>query len=565
MGGAGGAPPFDAGPDGPVSGYIVSALPGPDATKVDTHAAVSLTLDRAAALSDASGVVIESTSGVSVSATASVAGNTLTLKPDVPLDMNATYRVRVRSPLGASSAMWTFTTADGALRAVEDLFYAGEDPNETSRVIAAGAAIRTTTAMVAYRTVSKVAVRRSLHGSVPGTGPDVDAGAGGLAPLSWQPADAVADAESDHLPATDTTAGVSVGVDGAGNAVVVWNAPAAAAAAYSVFASRYSASTGRWSPAERLEHDTDSCPAADGTACGVSLPQLTVGLDGTALVAWERWTKVADVPHSAVWAAAFSGGAWTPATALSGIDGREPAVTENGVGQGAIVWTEPVSGYFTVQLRRFTAPKTSWDIAHPLVLVAKTHSHKPYVGLNDRGTLLASWTEWPGTGTPQPGDGATRVYWETPMKTAAPGVGPAGQVNVSFRTALGSEDGVIGAWGAQNPHSVNVVSRSLDANEVWPAGMAIDTNNQYVADARPTVDAQGRGLVGWLISPGPDKPDPGAYVVRYDPAATSPSGTSVRLTRTETESLDLAMDPSGRGLVTWILPHSGALEAVLFD
>ena len=81
-GGAGGRAPFDAGSqpdDGPVSGHVVSASPGADATKVDTHAVVSLTLDRAAAPTDVEGVAIESTSGVSVSVTASVAGNTLTL------------------------------------------------------------------------------------------------------------------------------------------------------------------------------------------------------------------------------------------------------------------------------------------------------------------------------------------------------------------------------------------------------------------------------------------------------------------------------------------------------
>jgi hypothetical protein len=553
---SGGAPPGDP-------GTVTVVMPGANATKVDTRASVKLILDRAAAASDAAAVSITSPGGVAVRATVTVTGSTLVLMPDAPLDMQTTYRVKVAKPLSATPAEWTFTTADGALRDAEELYYHGEDPNEFSRVIAADAAFRGNTALAVYRTVNKVLARRSLgDGVVAERSAPTDADASAHSAPAWQPEETVANAESDHVVATDTTALLRVGMSDAGDAIVVWNAPVDGTGPYSIYASRYSVASKAWSAKpDRLELDTDACAAADGVACGAALPRLSVASNGDALVTWERRAKAA---ASTAWAAALVNGKWSTARVVSGTDGSTPWAAMNGKGQGAVVWTAHGAGTVaTTRLRHFTASTGAWDAERTLSVTAGTASQNPFVVMNDAGTLLAGWSEWPAIAMPVPGQGATRVFWSNATHAGAPGVGPAGNVNDGFEAALSQTNAVLGAWGAPNPNSVSGVAFALTTSDVWPSGVTVSKTVDYVAETVARVDAAGRGLVSWQAGMG--KTAPGLYLVRYDGKAPAQWATPSRLTQIETVGPYIGMDESGRAVVTWIPPSNGAMVAAFFD
>ncbi|HEX4336773.1 MAG TPA: Ig-like domain-containing protein [Polyangiaceae bacterium] len=544
----------EGGVGGTVSGHVLRVTPEPDATKVDTRATVELVLDRTALMSDAAGVELLA-GGTPTPTTAELDGSTLMLVPDDALRMNTTYTVRVTSPLAASPATWTFTTADGAYRGAEDLFYAGKDPSETSRVIVADVAAHGSVVAAAYRTVGKVLVRRSRGAGGRQQPAMSDAG---TPALSWQPEEAVADGESDHRVAGETSQEVCVGIDGTGALVVAWDAPAGSAGAYSIYAARSAGGSTAWSAATRLETDTDACTAADAPGCTASEPRLAVSSNGNAVVAWERHQGTA----STVWAALLSGGKWSTATALSGATASEPSVTMNASGDAAVAWIETTSGYDVTKLRRYTAAKQTWDTARSLVFGNQTNARLPSVALNDAATLLVSWTAWPPGAPRVPGQGATRIYWEKPGATGGPSAGPVGAVNDGYQGVLGAKNDVLAAWGAPNPNSVNAAVHALPASgaDVWPVGVTISKVEDYVALAVPRIDAQGRGLVAWRV--GTDKTDPGIYSARYDGKQWSPA---VPVVPGDVVGPLVALDDDGSGVIAWIPPADGALQAELFQ
>jgi len=553
--GAGGVP--DASVPGALPAHVISASPGPGATNVDTHAVLALMLDRTAAASDR-GAVELLVGGVAVAVTPSVSGNTLTLSPDAPLAMSTTYTVRVNGVLGMSE--WSITTADGVFRTTEELFYGGPNASEFSRAVVADTAIRDGLAVVAYRTVQKVLLRRTVGGVDRRGLPDSDAAAPAV---SWQAEEPVADAATDTLVAGETTAEVGVGIDGAGGLVVAWNAPiSGTTGAYTIFTSTWSSKTKAWSAAERRETDTDSCAPAD-TTCTVSEPRLAVSSGGAALLTWERWTKPGTAAAtSTVWATALVAGKWLPATVISGASARQPSVAVDGPGDGAVVWVEQSGGFDVPRVRRFTAAKQTWDTARTLASTAQTNARVPSVSMNDAATLLASWAAWPPGADVGTGQGMTRVYWEAPTVTGMPGSGPASAVNDIFRASLGAKNDVLGAWGAPNPNSVSAVVHSLPAGgaDVWPSGKTISSVEDYVSDPVPRIDARARGLVTWRV--GTDKVDPGLYAARYD--STKWSAPRLLVPGSQAGPF-LAMEDGGRALVAWIDTKSGALDAILFE
>lgn len=147
-----------------------------------------------------------------------------------------------------------------------------------------------------------------------------------------------------------------------------------------IFASRYSASSGKWTKSTKIE-------SGSGEA---SSPQVGMDDNGNALVVWLH----TGTARSAIWSNAMSGtsGVWgkalqvkTPAGSVS-----KPALAINGNGQAMVAWSHHTNTSAGILVSHYKTNK--WD---PYVYAsnAATKCGDPQIGMDGSGNAAVVWGE----------------------------------------------------------------------------------------------------------------------------------------------------------------------------
>jgi len=189
---------------------------------------------------------------------------------------------------------------------------------------------------------------------------NLDTGRQVIRAIRYEPGAGWGDAVTVGSPTTVIAAGrIAVGMDDQGNAIAVWDPPAGPAGQGGrvLWANRYTPASD-WGEAVPIKSD-DTTSANDF--------RLDVGTNGDAFVIWVQDNGSEAEPRDDIWAARFSGDAWSAPARIDRHDGgdkRAPDVAVDGAGIAYAIWSQvdpdfaniwaaqhvPASGWATPEL-----------------------------------------------------------------------------------------------------------------------------------------------------------------------------------------------------------------------
>lgn len=290
-------------------------------------------------------------------------------------------------------------------------------------------------------------------------------------------------------PGLNTTVGLQLALDDAGNATLAWDATGGP------FAARADAA-GTWNAAQAL---------AAGCSGGLS-QRLAVQPSGAALVAWQRGGGTAGLC-----ARRWSGTAWAALQTLdtsAAATGAQLVLAANAAGDAVLAWQADAGRVAAVRLA------AAGGFASPVVLAA-TSAAMPAATLADSGDALVGWAAggqqlaawWPASEAPRSAvavgavsasggsfllwSGGTR-FWSARMDGSGPvvtrfdpatgwgsAVRPAaGQLAVMANASASADGQGVIVWAASKPSGIgnNLGFARLDGSGAWVASPALLSN-----------------------------------------------------------------------------------------
>lgn len=196
----------------------------------------------------------------------------------------------------------------------------------------------------------------------------------------------------------DTSASYSAGIDGSGNALVVWTEqtpPASSAIAWR----RYT-TNGQWSAAAVIPEPAQTGPGAiTGSVIQNISPNLAVTSTGKAVVAWQQTDNI----QSALWTATYDPAAgWSNSNPEVTVADRtsgavfSPVAGMDANGNITLVWgeTDIVSGsvHTTTMSQRYVAG-AGWQGRQPVApaIALADGGYFPVLTVNSQGNALVAW------------------------------------------------------------------------------------------------------------------------------------------------------------------------------
>lgn len=316
------------------------------------------------------------------------------------------------------------------------------------------------------------------------------------------------DTQAARLDGTSTDANrlARIGIDGAGNAVVVWEQQSLAASTWTVWASQY-ATNGAWTAPRQI----------DGTgSTGIPIepgPALAVSANGTAVVVYQTGSPGGPMPTNvtyAVYSPASGWGAATaffPPTAPAQVGGNaRPKVAIDSKGNAVAVWAQDM-GDQTLNadfgLEIYAARAAAGQPFGPAVLLSSYavsgFSWRPHVAIDEQGDAVAAWEADPSNSPIRVMaarfDGASwgaATFIDSPISTSNLGIEPRVVMDAN-RSAL-----VVWAEG-QSGGTVAAYSARYAAGS-WSSAVQLDANlntSLNASGARVVLDAAGNATAVW--------------------------------------------------------------------
>jgi hypothetical protein len=353
------------------------------------------------------------------------------------------------------------------------------------------------------------------------------------------------------LPGTGLESGEpDVGLDSAGNAIVVWTVGDFAPFFNgSVWAVRYSAD-GRVSGAQQVSSQSHPWN-----------PQLAVDPAGNAIAVWTDGNHVAGYQIVAARYSAASG-SWDAPLSLSGHhDPRNPvdgvSVGIDAAGNAMAVWREyellPAVGRW-VRAARYTATSGTWTTPITLAFSSGGDFWAPALSVGPMGEAFALWIAIP-PGSPEYGGTVQSARydpvaggWGNPVNLSG-----AGELCRDPDIGADAHGNAIAAWTYEPlPRSlITRASRYTSATGEWVFGIGIPGGGPRV-----TVEPQGDAIVVWTDLEG----EPVLNASRY--RAATDEWRWWELTTIPAAAPDGALDAFGNATVAWYDTGQRAIHAM---
>ncbi len=349
-----------------------------------------------------------------------------------------------------------------------------------------------------------------------------------------------------------------VGIDGAGNAVAVWEQESGAGT-WTVWASQRTPD-GTWSAAAQI----------DGAGSGIPtepLPALAVSANGSAVVVFQNAVGSAPVTTNVVYVRYTPGSGWGTATAMfapvqaNQVTGNEnPRVAVDSQGNATAVWAQDMGGGMTnadfgPQIYASRAP-AGQAFGAPVLLSSygvNGFTETPDVAVDDQGDAVAAWGANPAN-MPMRAMGArfdgtswgTASFLDQGPANANVGILPRVVMdknkNAVVVWASGQSGGTIGAYSARN------------AGGMWAPAVQLDTSlmtNLNAAGIRLAIDSSGNATAVWTNFAN-DPNHPNTIIAARNSGGTWTPAAPIDTAKPGGNSRpDLAVDDLGDVMVVW--------------
>ncbi len=177
-----------------------------------------------------------------------------------------------------------------------------------------------------------------------------------------------------------------ISADASGNMIAVWNQNDGVR--LSIYANRYSASTGSWGTAVLIEADASQ---------SAYTAEISVGASGDAVAVWRQGSPSRDIHanHYSV-----STGSWGTATLIETDDAGHayyPQVSVDDSGNAVVVWHQNDGTSDNIYSNRYSVSAGSWGAAALIQSDDAGDAGFPQIGVGPSGDAIAVWHQSDGT------------------------------------------------------------------------------------------------------------------------------------------------------------------------
>jgi hypothetical protein len=176
-----------------------------------------------------------------------------------------------------------------------------------------------------------------------------------------------------------------IAVDGAGNAIAVWNQNDGIR--FNIWANRFDGVA--WGTAELIGTDNT------GDAYG---PQIAADGAGNAMAVWYQYDSIGYSTRSDIWANHFDGAAWGTAELIETHDAGSaygPQIAMDGAGGAIAVWDQYDGIRSNICINCFNG--ASWGTTELIETDNAGGAMDPQIVIDGNGNAIAVWRQWDGT------------------------------------------------------------------------------------------------------------------------------------------------------------------------
>jgi len=293
---------------------------------------------------------------------------------------------------------------------------------------------------------------------------------------------------------------------------------------------------GAWSPAERIEEQTDPTPV-----------RVAADASGTSIAVWGS----ASFGPGSIWARHHTPGAgWDSIRQIDGNeeDAHSPALAVDPNGNAVVVWTQEaeigVGG--DIWANRYTAGG-GWGAATRLDTDEAGDAGNPHVAVDSFDNAVAVWHQsdgireniWANRSTLGGG-------WSIPQLIEADDAGHAGDP----RIAMNPDGDAIAVWHQSDGTRANIWANRYAPGSGWRAAERIESKDDGEARLpHVAIDPNGNAMVVWHQSDGARFD---VWANRYTPG--NGWETAVRIDGDDTgdaDSADVGLDADGHAIAVW--------------
>jgi hypothetical protein len=328
-----------------------------------------------------------------------------------------------------------------------------------------------------------------------------------------------------------------VAIDASGNAVAVWEQDDGTR--YNIWSNRYTASTGLWGTAAKIETDI----TGDARS-----PEVAIDAAGNAVAVWYQW----DGTYNNLWSNRY--------TASTGLWGTEELIETNkgdvythqvasdASGNAVAVWTQHDGTYYNIYSNRYTASTELWGTA-ALIETGTGDAYVSQVAIDADGNAIAVWVQ---------NDGTYYHIWYNRYTASTELWGTAAliETNVtedasSARIAFDTSGNALAVWhqGVSGANTNIYSNRYTESTGLWGTAALIETGSGQAVSPEVAVDASGNALAVWVQHDGIRR---NIYSNRYT-ASTELWGTAALIETDDGEPSrpQVAIDASGNAVAVW--------------
>jgi hypothetical protein len=491
---------------------VSSKTPAASATAVARNSAITATFDEDmfATTVDATSFTLAKSGAVDGTVTFDAVSNVATFTPSSELAILATYTATLGTAITdlsgnslAADYNWSFTTADGAWGAAEQI--------ETDN---AGSA---TNPHVAFDSSGNaIAVWSQTDGS------EYSIYAKGFDGTNWGNAELIEEENAGNAFSPQ------VAFDGSGNAIAVWFQ--SDGARNNIWANRFDGTN--WGDAELIEEEN----AGDAFSA-----QVAFDSSGNAIAVWFQ----SDGARNNIWANRFDGSSWGAAKLIeteNAGDARNSQVAFDSSGNAIAVWQQNDGTLNNIYANRFVG--TSWGDAELIETENAGDARIPHVAFDSSGNAIAVW---------QQSDGTHDSIWANRFDGSSWGDAElietenAGDARIP-QVAFDSSGNAISVWFQSDGARNNIWANRFDGSS-WGAAKLIETEN--AGDARnPQVafDSSGNAIAVWYQSDGSLS---NIYANRFDGTNWGAAELIEIENAGDALSPQVAFDSSGNAIAVW--------------
>ncbi|MCZ6680866.1 MAG: hypothetical protein O7E52_26865 [Candidatus Poribacteria bacterium] len=291
---------------------------------------------------------------------------------------------------------------------------------------------------------------------------------------SWQPPQVIA---SGDTPFSTFATHLQLGIDSAGNGVLVWDTELE----LQVFSSQYNFSTDTWTLPEVIGDRRFARSALS----------LAVSPGGNAVLLWEHWNFILWTLYASSF---IAGQGWqAPEVVYTSNFGHRPHVTINDGGEAVAVWVDSVFPNTSLYAARFI-PGQGWQPTEGLSVNNPNRPADPKVALNSSGNAIVVWRHAFDFSIAADryiaGDGWQGVEVLKPLGTGGdptvlrPHIDDQGNIVVLWDPTLGAAE---------------IEMKRFDPSQGWldTEGLLFMGNKGPVSDVDFAINASGKSVIVW--------------------------------------------------------------------